>query len=306
MASEKNLSDFETISYPITVFQSKTSDIEEESSKVDPKTGAIIAKFGEVETLVRYDSKHGEVWARCTCSNYADLEPCDHIVAVYNKHIKDKVVEEESEKKDADKPKEPREDVKNQEEAKKKVLQKMTAMQKQQQGLDTEQQLILKADDMDEEIAIKEYLEGSEPLVYRIKTSKGQKLVLSIRGWTQAMLYQGNIEIVDVKFEEVSGKSIAKAIVRDTRRNIQQIGIAERYTREEFKWTTLASKAIRNALKKIISPTIEQRVIREALEAKQTLNHLSRLRFLPIVVEKSWIEARRYHGRVAKNIHYSM
>jgi len=270
MASEKNLSDFETISYPIAVFQGKTSDIKEDSSKVDPKTLAIIAKFGEVETLVRYDSKHAEVWARCTCGNYADLEPCEHIVAVYNKHIKAK--EEGSEKKDADKPKEPREDVKSQEEAKKKVLQKMTAMQKQQQGLDTEQQLILKADDMDEEIAIKEYIEGGEPLVYRIKTSKGQKLVLSIRGWTQAMLYQGNIEIVDVKFDEVSGKSIAKAIVRDTRRNIQQIGIAERYTREEFKWTTLASKAIRNALKKIISPTIEQRVIKEALEAKQVID----------------------------------
>jgi len=276
MASEKNLSDFDTISYPIAVFQGKTSDIKEDSFKVDPKTGAIIAKFGDVETLVRYDSKHAEVWARCTCGNYADLEPCEHIVAVYNKHIRAKVAEEEaeaeseSEEESANKPKEPHE--KSQEEAKKKVLQKMTAMQKQQQGQDPEQQLILKADDMDEEIAIKEYLEGSEPLVYRIKTSKGQKLVLSIRGWTQAMLYQGNIEIVDVKFEEVNGKSIAKAIVRDTRRNIQQIGIAERYTREEFKWTTLASKAIRNALKKIISPTIEQRVIIEALEAKQVID----------------------------------
>jgi len=267
-----NLSDYETVSYPIAAFQGKTSNIEEDSSKVDQKTGAIIAKFGDVETLVKLDSTGEVVWARCTCGNYADLEPCEHIVAVYNKHIKDKVAEEESEKKDANKPKEPHEDVEGQEEAKKKVIQRIVGMQKQQQGLDTEQQLILKADDMDEEIAIKEYIEGSEPLVYRIKTSRGQKLTLSIRGWAQAMLYQGNIEIVDVKFEEVGGKSIAKAIVRDTRRNIQQIGIAERYTREEFKWTTLASKAIRNALKKIISPTIEQRVIREALEAKQVID----------------------------------
>lgn len=51
-----NLSDFETVSYPITVFQGKISDLKEGSSEVDPKTGAIIAKFGDIETLVRYDS----------------------------------------------------------------------------------------------------------------------------------------------------------------------------------------------------------------------------------------------------------
>jgi hypothetical protein len=135
-----------------------------------------------------------------------------------------------------------------------------------------EQQLILKADDLDEQLAIKEFVEGTEPLVYRIKTSRGERLILSIRGWTQAMLYQGNIEIVDVKFEEVGGKSIAKAIVRDTARNIVQIGIAERYTNNEFKWTTLASKAIRNALKKVISPKYEQLVIQEALNANLVID----------------------------------
>jgi len=93
-----------------------------------------------------------------------------------------------------------------------------------------------------------------------------------MRGWTQAMLYQGNIEIVDVRFEEVGGKPVAKAVVRDLARNITQIGIAERYTNKQFMWTTLASKAIRNALKKVISPAYEQRVIKEAKEANLVLD----------------------------------
>ena len=160
-----------------------------------------------------------------------------------------------------------------QEEQKKKAINAF----EQAKARSEELKLIIKADELDEELAIKEYVEGTEPLVYRIqwKDKKGEKrerLVLSIRGWTQAMLYQGNIEIVDVRFEEVGGKSSAKAIVRDTARNVTQIGIAERYTNEEFKWTTLASKAIRNALKKVISPVFEQRVIQEALEANLVID----------------------------------
>ena len=142
---------------------------------------------------------------------------------------------------------------------------------------DLELQIAKKLDDLDEQIAIKEYVSGSAPLVYEIKTKDkrtGEELIryeLSIRGWVQAMLYQGNIEIVDVKFEEVGGKVIAKAIVRDTARNIQTMGFAERASNKEFFYTTLASKAIRNALKKIISPSFEQKVIKEAMDAQLVL-----------------------------------
>ncbi len=135
----------------------------------------------------------------------------------------------------------------------------------------TELQLIKKLDDLDEQIAIREHVAGATPLVYEIKTKTGVKYELSIRGWTQAMLYQGNIEIVDIKFEQIGDKTVAKAIVRDTARNIQTIGIAERVSNKEYFYTTLASKAIRNALKKIISPAFEQRVIKEAQEAKLVL-----------------------------------
>lgn len=248
-----NLSDLKPINYPEDVFKDKTSNLESDTLTVDFKTGAVMAKFGEIETLVRYDKDNAEVWGKCTCAQYSDLEPCEHIIAVFLKQSNS----------EQQKPQTPRE-------AKQKAIQKIANMHSKPATPDaqTEQLLVLKADDMDEEIAIKEYIEGSEPLVYRI----GNKLVLSIRGWTQAMLYQGNIEIVDVRFDEVGGKSIAKAIVRDTQRNITQIGIAERFTNTEFKWTTLASKAIRNALKKIISPAVEQRVIKEALEANQVID----------------------------------
>ncbi len=133
-----------------------------------------------------------------------------------------------------------------------------------------DQELILKVDDMDEELAIKETIEGVEPLVYTIQTKEGTKHVLSIRGWIQAMMIQGNIK-VDVEFEEVGGKIIAKATGVDTKHNVSISAIAERYTRDEFKFTTLASKAVRNALKKLVLPAIEQKVIEEALTAKRVI-----------------------------------
>jgi len=282
------------ISYPETVFEGKASVLQPDDVKVDDTSGTVTARFGDYETLVRYDWKNSEVWGKCTCERYADLEPCEHIVTAFlnfakhiprsavrdvgqapdwfgEKKLKKEIEEKakEAEKKLAENLKEKR----RQEEQKKKAINAF----EQAKARSEELKLIIKADELDEELAIKEYVEGTEPLVYRIqwKDKKGEKrerLVLSIRGWTQAMLYQGNIEIADVRFEEVGGKSIAKAIVRDTARNVTQIGIAERYTNDEFKWTTLASKAIRNALKKVISPAFEQRVIQEALEANLVID----------------------------------
>jgi len=131
-----------------------------------------------------------------------------------------------------------------------------------------ELQIIKKIDDLDEQIAIKEYVAGSVPLVYEIPSRNGKKFELSIRGWVQAMLYQGNFEIEGVKFEEVGGKIVAKAFVVDKVHNVKVVGIAERASNQDFFYTTLASKAIRNALKKIISPAFEQRVIKETMDSK--------------------------------------
>jgi hypothetical protein len=259
------LAELKSISYPEQVFEGKSSVLQPDEAQPNEKNGVVRAKFCDYETLVRYDWRNGEVWAKCTCQKYADLEPCEHIVSVfvnYAKSLKPQKKEEPTAKKDEiDEFLEER----AKKEQKAKAIRKFAPQQ-------AEQALIIKADDLDEQLAIKEFVEGTEPLVYRIKTSRGERLILSIRGWTQAMLYQGNIEIVDVKFEEVGGKSIAKAIVRDTARNIVQIGIAERYTNNEFKWTTLASKAIRNALKKVISPKYEQLVIQEALNANLVID----------------------------------
>ena len=78
----------------------------------------------------------------------------------------------------------------------------------------------------------------------------------------------GNIEVLGVEYKEVAGRLIAEARVKDLKRNVIQIGVAEAYQSDKFKFTTLGSKAVRNALRKVVSQVIQQKVIKEAIEAK--------------------------------------
>ncbi|MEM2191268.1 MAG: hypothetical protein QW540_07565, partial [Archaeoglobaceae archaeon] len=59
---------------------------------------------------------------------------------------------------------------------------------------------------------------------------------------------------------------------KDTVRNVRAFGIAERAPEGEFKLTILASKAMRNALKNVIAPEYERKVIEMAQEAKAVLD----------------------------------
>ena len=272
------LSDLKPVAYPIEMLEEMEKEVIEPVEIKDADiAGAKIGIFEDAEAMIRIDRENGEVWGKCTCQNYES--PCVHIYSLYN-ILKEEEEEESVLKQDIEtitgkalrngkaviaKVEPAVVTSKDTPELGKKKAMNMVKSAK------TELQLIKKLDDLDEQIAIKDYVAGSAPLVYGIKTKNGVKYELSIRGWIQAMLYQGNIEIVDVKFEQIGDKTVAKAIVRDTARNIQTIGIAERVSNKEYFYTTLASKAIRNALKKIISPAFEQRVIKEAQEAKLVL-----------------------------------
>lgn len=132
--------------------------------------------------------------------------------------------------------------------------------------------MFMKADDLDEDMILKEQLTGVEPMVYEIPTSKGKKYTLSWRGITEACRRQGNIHVESVRQIDLGkGIFVGEAVVLDLKNNVKMIGTAERATRPDFRYTTLTSKAIRNALKKVLSPKIEQDIIKEAQDAKSVI-----------------------------------
>ncbi|MEM2990960.1 MAG: hypothetical protein QXQ02_07240 [Halobacteria archaeon] len=133
---------------------------------------------------------------------------------------------------------------------------------------------ILRTDELDD-MMITEQIAGTEPLVYstinKRDPNKPPNYKLTVRGVTLAAALQGNIWIDYVKFEKVDGKIIAVARATDKKRNIVRFGYCENYNNPEFKITQLASKAQRNAIKALLLPHIEQRVIEQALTAKSVL-----------------------------------
>jgi len=138
------------------------------------------------------------------------------------------------------------------------------------------EQIAIQADDIDEMLITEQY-KGAAPLVFYIKVFNKEKRKeelkkeLSWEGITECARRQGNIEVMEVHYEKVDerGKKIAKARVKDLSKNLVMVGTAERARAGgSFYYTVLASKAIRNALKKIISPAIKQQVIKEADAAK--------------------------------------
>jgi len=125
--------------------------------------------------------------------------------------------------------------------------------------------------DLYDELLIEEQVIGAKPLVYEIPSKTGSTYVLSWEGLTEAMLRQGNIRVGDIEFKELGGKVIAIATVDDLKRNITMKGVAEVYQSEKSKYTTLSSKAIRNALRKIVSNKYQQQIIKEAITAKAVI-----------------------------------
>ena len=281
MSGEVSLSELKAFPYLLPVVEKMSEGQLIQPEEVEPYNGlgAYLGKFSDAECLVRIDEKNGEVWGKCTCLQYDEGKPCVHIASMFF-HLRQNDGGKDAE----DEPEEVEKIIKGDlpDISKSAIVTKVVPADTPEEGkkraIDfvkksqaTELQIVKKLDDLDEQIAIKEYVAGSVPLVYEIPSRNGKKFELSIRGWVQAMLYQGNIEIEDVKFEEVGGKIVAKAFVIDKAHNIKVVGIAERASNQDFFYTTLASKAIRNALKKIISPAFEQRVIKEAIESKLVL-----------------------------------
>lgn len=128
-------------------------------------------------------------------------------------------------------------------------------------------------DNLDEEMILAmEQAQEDLPLIYTYKEKGKDKMVLSWAGIVKAMRLQGNIKIDPPTFQEVNGKTIAMCMAHDLERNISMPGIAERASAgrmgAEFKYTVLASKAIRNAIKKIIDPDTLQKVMAEGKKRK--------------------------------------
>ena len=284
MNGEKNGEKLKAKAFPLQWFKNFPADLVLKPDDMIEKNSKVTAKFGDVKTQIKMDLRNELVWGCCTCLQYLE-QPCIHIKSLAILKLKELENEtgqntEEVIKKLVEKGDTVVTKVKPDYTVKPKdtpELGKKRAIDMVRSAQAVELQLIKKLDDLDEQIAIKDYTAGSTPLVYEIKTKdkkSGKEFIryeLSIRGWIQAMLYQGNIEIIDVKFEQIGDKTVAKAIVRDTVRNIQTMGFAERVSNKEYFYTTLASKAIRNALKKIISPSYEQKVIKEAMDARLVL-----------------------------------
>jgi hypothetical protein len=132
---------------------------------------------------------------------------------------------------------------------------------------------VLKADDYDEYL-ITEQVIGAEPLVYVIPAKTGTRYILSIKGVTLAAAIQGNIRVDWVKVETIpwlGERPIGIARALDLKRNIARFGYAERFHNRDFMITTLTSKAQRNAVRAVLLPHIEQKVIEQALTAKSVL-----------------------------------
>lgn len=269
MAEEVSLSELKAFPYllPVVEKMSEGQLIQPEEVKPYNGLGAFLGKFSDCETLVRIDEKNGEVWGKCTCLQYDEGRPCVHIASMFF-HLR------KSGSANAETKSELRSVGETPEEGKSRAINNIRRAKSQV----TELEYAKLADDIDELLAVKEFVAGSTTLVYKIPTKDGEKFELSVHGWTQAMLYQaaelGDIEIEDVIFEERKGKVIAKAFVKAKIGNnyVRSIGIAEKASNQDFFYTTLASKAIRNALKRVISQKYVQKVIEEAEKAQLVID----------------------------------
>lgn len=108
------------------------------------------------------------------------------------------------------------------------------------------------------------------PMIYEFTDGSGQtRTIVSWNGYIKAARLQGNIKLEFLGFEEHAGKLIAKAKAVDLKRNIEVTAIASRLPKKsEFTHEILASKAMRNALKKILDPDILAKVIEHARKMK--------------------------------------
>jgi len=128
------------------------------------------------------------------------------------------------------------------------------------------------ADDFDSKQIVLDLTGSYEelPMIYEFVDKQGNKrTVVSWAGYTKAALIQGNIKVEFCGFSKTpDGKLVAEAKAIDLKRNVEVYGVASRLPQTKFPYEVLASKAARNALKRVIDPDIIAKVITHAKQSK--------------------------------------
>lgn len=163
-----------------------------------------------------------------------------------------------------------------------------------QKIIDKDEQAVILMDKMDEEMMLKLDIgwmaEEEYPLLYEfereVKLKDGSKKIELVRqltwaGWIMAARLQGNIKVEPAKFERLKdGTVIASAFATDLEKNVTMPGQSTKIYGKRYVYEVLSSKAIRNALKRVIDPTIVEQVV----EYAKKRNAIKRLEFREVAV----------------------
>jgi len=165
-------------------------------------------------------------------------------------------------------------EIKTDSEAKAEVMDKKDVNDKEEIKIDDDKFI----EEMDE-TQIKAELAGRVVEDYAYQFMKGGIKVtgLSYAGVMAAARKQGNIKVVSIEFDEDENKVIAKCRAIDTKNNIEVIGVAtqsKKYSSgypDEFAFQKAASKAQRNAIRKLINEPVAKAILEMALEKKEQM-----------------------------------
>ena len=241
--------------------------------QMDPGEWRVISPGGETYVVKVFEIEDPRYSVECTCEGFRHRKHvCKHIAKVFRESFDPEtnrfnIPREEEEVKMVEAKAEPVY-------VEKEVL---SERKERAEKKAEEMQLLLVADEEDEKIAEELGLITPDsvalenyPLAYTFRDRGGREhRFLSLAGWIKVARIQGNIEVRIDKIIEYGGKTAVVAVARDLKRNVEMPGLSSKSTREEFELEILASKAIRNALKKVVDPEIVQSVLTMADERGQ-------------------------------------
>ena len=147
---------------------------------------------------------------------------------------------------------------------------------------ETEEKLVMIMDKLDEEMMKKidlTWLASDEyPLIYEFERTRKLKdgsvkketvRQLTWAGWILAARKQGDIRVEPAEFVKLEdGTLMAIALATDLKTNLTMPGQSTKVYGKNYTYEVLASKAVRNALKKVIDPLIVEQVIEYAKRRK--------------------------------------
>jgi len=243
--------------------------------KVEDGKWRVISPDGSEYGVAVIEIEEPRFFAYCTCEHFTYRRTlCKHIAKVLKESYdistnrfnvpkkeewKDEEIQTKEEKKEV-------EDLEKKDEKKEKA-----------EKVAESTQVLLMADQEDEKIAEELGVISPDsialenyPLIYTFTDKNGKEhRFLSLAGWLKCAQLQGNIQVRIDKIIEHNGKTAVIAVAKDLRRNIEMPGLSTRATRKEFELEILASKAIRNALKKVVDPSVVQKILTVASERGQ-------------------------------------